>query len=491
MNSPSQLPRVLGAWMATALVIGTVIGSGVFKKASSVSAGVPEFGMVMVAWIVVGILTLMGALALAEVAVLLPRAGGNYVFLKESYGPWAGYLWGWVEFWIIRSGSIAALATVFSESVHDLMRQANDTQGDVLEFWERVAMTVTVIGVLALINARGTRWGGGLQVLVTTVKAATLILVALLPFIILAAVSEPRTVPTTAFVATNTWPTSWGDFGWSAFGGALIGIFFAYHGWMNVAPVAEEVKNPGRNLPIALFVGCVTVIILYVSANLAYYLVIPREEIVALKNRTVVGEFALRLLGPVGLVLASTAVMISVFGALNGNLLAGPRLLFAMGRDRMVPASLAALHPRYQTPARAAVVLAGWSILLVIIVGLLIRYRLPVFDLGLLKLDLNLPAGKAPFDVVTDFAMFGALSFETLAVASIFVLRRTHPPERVILPYRCPLYPWLPIVYCAAMTVVLLNMFVTQRAESLFGLGFMVVGAFVYVLWVRRSMRLQ
>src|SRR5262249_8403148 len=155
----------------------------------------------------------------------------------------------------------------------------------------------------------------------TSVKVATLVLVALLPFIILAFVSEPRTRPTMDY-ATPFWPGSWLGVDWSLFGGALIGIFFAYHGWMNVAPVAEEVTNPNRNLPLALFVGVFTVIVLYVSANFAYYLVIPHDEIVKLKQRTVVGEFAFRLIGPVGLVLASTAVMISVFGALNGNLLA-------------------------------------------------------------------------------------------------------------------------------------------------------------------------
>jgi amino acid transporter len=482
MNAPTpatQLPRVLGPLMATAIVIGTVIGSGVFKKAPSVSKDVSEFGLVVAAWVLVGVLALLGGLALAEVAVLLPRAGGNYVFLKEGYGRWAGFLWGWVEFWIIRSASIAALATVFTEQLHAILRLVRGTDLDILSHWEQAGITITVIVVLALVNARGTRLGGGLQVAVTTVKIATLLGIALLPFLMLGLTSDPQARPTTAHLSP-VWPSDWGTVNWSLFGGALIGVFWAYHGWMNIAPVAEEVQQPQRNIPLALFCGIFTIIALYVSANVAYYLVLPRQEIVALGGRTVAAEFALRLLGSAGLLAASAAVMISVFGALNGNLLVGPRLLFAMGRDGLAPSVLARLHPRYQTPAVAQLVLAGWSVLLIVGVGLMTQYRLPVLDVGFRTLDLNLPAKKDPFDVLTDFAMFGAISFETLAVSSLFVLRRRYPLSQVQLPYRCPLFPWLPMVYVTAMAVVLFNMFTTQRVEALVGVGFICLGAVVF-----------
>ncbi len=475
----AQLPRVLGPLAATAIVVGTVIGSGVFKKAPSVSKLVPDFSLVVAAWVLVGLLALLGALALAEVAVLLPRAGGNYVFLREGYGRWAGFLWGWVEFWIIRSGSIAALATIFTEQVHAIVRLSRGVSGDVLGFWPQVGLTVTVIVVLALVNAGGTRLGGGLQVAVTAVKVATLLGIAILPFVMLGLTSDPQSRPTTAHLAP-AWPADWGKVDWSLFGGALIGVFWAYHGWMNIAPVAEEVRQPQRNIPLALFAGVFAVILLYVSANVAYYLVLPRQEIIAIKERTVAAEFAFRLLGPVGLLAASTAVMISVFGALNGNLLVGPRLLFAMGRDGLAPAGLARLHPRFQTPAVATLVLAGWAVLLVLGVALLVRNRLPVLDLGIFTLDLNLPPDKEPFDVITDFAMFGAISFETLAVSALFVLRGRYPPAQVQVPYRCPLFPWLPIVYVLAMAAVLFNMFTTQRSEALIGVGFMCLGAVLY-----------
>lgn len=482
----TSLARVLGPWMAVAIVVGTVIGSGVFKKARNVAENVPETGLALSVWVLGGVLALLGALAYAEVATLFPRAGGNYVFLREGYGRMAGFLWGWVEFWIIRTGSIAALATMFTESFHDVLRQSlypGDTR-DVLAFWPRQLLTVSVIAALAALNARGTRLGGGLQVVVTSVKVGSLLLIICLPFAVVAAVSEPQHPPRVEYLSP-AWPASVGGVNWSLYGAALVGVLWAYHGWMNIAPVAEEVTHPQRNIPRALLGGVLLLVVLYCGANLAYYLVIPRDQMKELKNTTVATEFCLRLIGPVGGLLASAIVMTSVFGSLNGNLLVGPRLLFAMGKDGMAPAGLQRLHPRFGTPWVATVVLAGWSCVMVAGVGALTQYRLPVVPLGLADLDLNLPANKAPFDVVTDFAMFGAVAFETLAVASIFVFRWKLPAAD--RPYRCWGYPVVPALYCLIMAAVLANMFVTpeQRGEARIGLGFMAVGAVVYQLVYR------
>ncbi len=474
--------------MATAVVVGTVIGSGVFKKGRNVAENVPEFGMAMGVWVLGGVLALLGALALAEVATLFPRAGGNYVFLREGYGRGAGFLWGWVEFWIIRSASIAALATMFTESFHDVLRQSlhRGTNAEVLAFWPRQLLTALVIAGLAAVNARGTRIGGGLQLLITIVKVGSLLFIIVLPFAVVAAVSEPRYPPKVEHLSP-TWPAEFLGVNWAMFGSALIGVLWAYHGWMNIGPVAEEVKNPQRNIPLALVGGVVLLIGLYCGANLAYYLVIPREQMAGLKDTTVATEFCFRLLGPVGAVIASAIVMTSVFGSLNGNLLVGPRLLYAMGKDRLAPSKLASLHSRYQTPILATVVLAGWSCLMVLGVGMLTQYRVPLIPLGFTELDLNLPPGKSPFDVVTDFAMFGAVTFETLAVASIFVFRRRIPATPASRPYRCPGYPFVPLLYVVLMVGVIVTFFATpqQRSEAVIGLGFMGLGALVYLALLR------
>jgi amino acid transporter len=448
----------------------------------------------MSVWVLGGVLALLGALALAEVAVLFPRAGGNYVFLREGYGRMAGFLWGWVEFWIIRSASIAALATMFTESFHDVLKQTlhggpSVHAVEVLPFWPRQFLTALVIAALAAVNSRGTRLGGGLQVVVTTVKVGSILLIIALPFAVLAAVSEPTYPPTVAYLSP-AWPASLEGVNPGLYGAALVGVLWAYHGWMNIAPMAEEVIRPNRNIPLALLGGVFLLIALYCGANLAYYLVIPRDQMKELKDTTVATEFCLRLLGPVGGVLASAIVMTSVFGSLNGNLLVGPRVLFAMGKDGLAPRVLQRLHPRFDTPAVATAVLAGWSCTLVLGLGALLQTDLPLFDTSQIGPD-GKPIKKSPFDVVTDFAMFGAVAFETLAVASIFVFRRRIPPTPENRPYRCWGYPVVPAVYVLIMAVVFVNMFVTpeQRGEAAIGLGFIGSGAALYLAFLRKSGR--
>ncbi len=488
---PSQpsLPRILGPWIATAIIVGTVIGSGVFKKGRNVAENVPEFGLAMSVWVLGGLLALLGALALAEVAVLFPRAGGNYVFLREAYGRWAGFLWGWVEFWIIRSASIAALATMFTESLHDVLRQSlyPGQSVEVLSFWERQLLTALVITALAAVNIRGAWLGGGLQFLITLVKVGSLLFIIVLPFAVSAAVSQPAYPPKAEYLSPFL-PSKLSAVEWSGYGVALVGVLWAYNGWMNIAPVAEEVREPNRNIPLSLLVGVLILIALYCGANFAYYLIIPRPEMANLgKDTTVATEFCFRLVGPVGAIIASAIVMTSVFGALNGNLLVGPRLLYAMGHDRLAPSTLSRLHAKYRTPAIATVVMAGWSCLLVLAVGALTHYRLPTIQIGSQKVDPNIPQGKSPFDVMTDFAIFGSVTFETLAVASIFVFRKRIPVTPENRPYRCWGYPIVPAIYVAIMAAVVFNFFANdeQRSEALVGVGFIGVGAVVYAALFR------
>ncbi len=487
--SPSGLLRALGPLMAGAVVVGTVIGSGVFKKPQAVAENLPAFGAAASVWIAGGLLALLGSLTLAEVAVLFPRAGGNYVFLREGYGRLAAFLWGWVEFWIIRAASLAALATIFTESLHDTLRGAS--RGDVLGYWEQRLLTVGVILGLALVNIRGVRWGGLLQLVVTAVKVASLLGIIALPFVVMALGRSPGArVPSEAVGLLAATPTA----GFPAaipstalyqlhvasaphvpnlanFLTALLGVLWAYHGWMNIAPVAEEVRNPQRNIPLALIGGTLVVIFLYLGANLAYHMVLPSWEMAEMKHTPVATAFSVRLLGSVGGLVLSAAIMCSVFGALNGNLLVGPRVLYAMGEDGLAPRALGAVHARYRTPALAIAVLTVWSCLLVLGVALLT-------ELEVLRKD------KSHFDVMTDFCMFAAVIFETLAVSTIFVFRRTLPnAER---PYRCWGYPVVPALYLVLPALVLGNMFVNQQAEAAGGVAFIALGVVVYGLFLRQ-----
>lgn len=475
--------------MATAVVVGTVIGSGIFKKPQEVAAHVPFFGLAMIVWTLGGALALLGSLALAEIAVLFPRAGGNYVYLREGYGPLAGFLWGWVEFWIIRGASLAALATVFAESLHDILRNSTFCEAvgiadSGLGFWSLKWLTVATIALLALVNYRGVRWGGGLQLFITTIKIGSLVGIMVLPFVAVffssatAAKSGPR-----FDYLSPWWPASFGEIDLGNLGTALLGVLWAYHGWMNLAPLAEEIKHPQRNIPLALLGGTLIILALYLGTNFAYYLVVPRAEMAALVETSVATDFSLRLLGPIGAAIASFAVMCSVFGALNGNLLVGPRLLYAMAEDNLAPRVLGKVHPRFHTPALAIGMMAAWASALVIASAILVRVRIPPLWLGNTLVDLNVPEGRSVFEILTAFAMFGAVVFETLAVASIFVFRRRLP--HVEREYRCWGYPFVPALYVMILTLVLTNMFFYQRTEALVGIAFITAGAVVYRLAVR------
>jgi amino acid transporter len=473
-NSSPGLARVIGPVTATAIVVGTIIGSGVFKKPAAIASLLPYSGVVALVWILGGVLVILGALAYAEVAVLFPRTGGNYVFLREAYGRLAGFLWGWVDFWIIRSASLAALATIFSESIGDILENeafqnaVGLPQGTQLSYWHRRFLTVGVLLGLGAVNIRGVNWGGGLQVFVTLVKVGAIVAIIVLPFFFLSAsASPPGGVKPTWDNLDPVWPESWRALTFSALASAFLGVLWPYHGWMNIAPVAGEIREPQRNIPLSLLAGVFIVVALYLGANLAYYLMVPSADIAALKGKdtSVATVYALGLLGNLGAAAASAAIMCSVFGSLNGNLLVGPRLLFAMGEDSLAPRWLHSVHPRWGTPASAIGVYAIWACLQVIVVALLTQTGV-------------LDPKKSHFDMLTDFAMFGAVIFETMAVLAIFRFRQTMPnAER---PYKCPGYPWVPLLYTIIPAFVLVNTFINEQVEAATGVGFILLGTLAY-----------
>ena len=272
--------------MATAVVVGTVIGSGVFKKPQAVAENVPYFGLTALVWVFAGVLVLLGALAYAEVASVLPRAGGNYVFLREGYGRLAGFLWGWADFFIIRGASLAALATLFTTSLHDILRETVPAVADGLGYWPQRVLTVAVILGLAAVNVRGVRWGGGLQLVITLVKVGSLLFLIALPFVAVYLVSGTATQAAARSADVNhlqpVWPSEAVNL--SRFASALLAVLWAYHGWQNIGPVAEEIRNPQRNIPLALLAGVGIVIALYLGTNFAYSLVLTPGQMAAMKE---------------------------------------------------------------------------------------------------------------------------------------------------------------------------------------------------------------
>jgi amino acid transporter len=442
-----------------AVIVGSVIGSGVFKKPQEVAQNVPHFEWAAAAWILGGVLALLGALALAELGAMMPRAGGNYVFLKEAYGPLWGFLWGWIEFWIVRTGSIAALATIFSESLHEILKAEYP-----LDPWQQRFTTASVIALLSLVNAAGVRWGGLVQNLTTWLKVASLVAIGLLPFVVRQAHFE---------YLTPSWSGS-KPLTLAGFGAALLGVMWAYHGWMNLSPLGEELRDPQRSVPRALLLGVGIVMAVYLFANLAYALVLPQSRI-AEPNQIVAVSFARQAFqdyGSKAMALAgaaiSAAIMLSVFGALNANILIGPRTYYALGRDGLFPSFFGEVHATYRTPVLSILVQAVWAI------GL-------VLGSDLLKETQD----EALFDTLTNFVMFGAIIFETMVIAAIFRFRRLLPD--LPRPYRCWGYPTVPFLYVVILSLVLVVTVYNQPVKSAAGLAFILTGALVHFLSTRRK----
>jgi amino acid transporter len=458
----TDLLRLIGPWTAVAVVVGATIGSGIFKKPQAVAQNIVSFEWIMAAWIVGGLLSLLGALALAEVAALLPRAGGNYVYLKEAYGPLWGFLWGWIEFWIMKTGAIAALAVMFAETLAALLGWAPDSAAVL-----KPGLAIAAIVILSGINAAGVYWGGLVQSLTTWLKVASLLAIGVLPFVLGQARLDYLTAVGTRVVENP----------WVGFGVAVLSILWAYHGWMDLAPLAEEVREPQRNLPRALILGVLIIVAVYLAANVAYAVVLPRDEMADPKRVSVVAvTFAQRVFLPWGEAATHTAraaisaaIMVSVLGALSANVLIGPRTYFALGREGLFPAWVGTVHPQYRTPVVAIGLQAVWSCVLVAAAPWVLQ------ELG---------SREDPFDTLTNFVMYAAVILETIAVAAIFRLRFTRPADP--RPFKCPGYPWVPLIFVLGMLGVAANTIYAQPVKSAWGTGFLLLGAVVY--WCSRRL---
>ncbi len=464
-----RLPKVLGLVAAASMVAGTVIGTGVFKKATVLATNLPDVTWIISIWLLVGFFAFIGGLSFAEAVSRHPQAGGNQGILTVAYGPIWGFLWGWTDFWIIRSASIAALVTIFVDALVDLTSWA---VGDV-SVTGRVVIASVILIIMGSIQIFGVALGGKIMVTVTTVKLLFLALLAIVPWVALA---FPASASSVANLASKNPEFPGGFSNMSAhLGTAILAVLWAYHGWGNIAPISEEVKDPRRNIPLALLLGIGAVATLYVLVNLGYHLVMPLDEIRTIPSGHVAAtEVFRKLLGSAGVLLASLAIICSVFGALSGNLLAGPRLPFAMARAGQAPAFLAYLHPVWKTPIVAIVGLVIWSILLIWI-GLfttnLGSLTVPVWG------EIKVPSGGDLFDWLTNFAMFGSVVFETLGIVAILRLRRLQPHWDG---YRCPLFPLPSLLYLALPIFLLSNMVTQQTTEVILGTLFSLAGVTVY-----------
>ncbi len=475
------LPRVLGPIEAFCVVVGSVIGSGIFLVPATVADNVPFMSGIVLVWVIGGIFSAAGALTLAELGAMLPQAGGLYVFLRAAYGALPAFLFGWVEFLVVRSGSMATLAAAFARYFSQLARPP---AGIPVKVWQAGA-AVLAIAVVTAVNVLGTRRGGTLQVVGTALKVGGIAVMMVLPFALGAGAIANL---------TPVWPTVGAGSIFSGAMAAMVGVLWAYDGWTNVTPLAEEIRDPGRNIPRALLFGMAVLIAVYVGMTLAYHYVLPMDEIRSASRtsehleKAAAAVYCKHLLGDPGVVAISILVMCSTFISLNGNALTGPRAYFAMARDGLFPAGLCRVHPTYQTPANAILAQGTWAIILTVAGTFLIMVppssegsTLPSWILAAWKKLNETPL----YDLLYTYVIFGATIFYMLAIASVFVLRVRQPD--LPRPYRTLGYPVTPLLYVAAALILLGNMLwdTTTRVPSLVGLGIILLGVPAYAFFRR------
>jgi APA family basic amino acid/polyamine antiporter len=476
-NRYTPLVPTLSAWTALAIVVGAVIGSGIFIKPRDIATQLEgHLGLIVTLWVVCGIVNLCGALSLAELACMHPRAGGTYIYLREAYGKLAAFLWGWAELWVIRSGSIAAMAAGMMISMRFIMLGLTE---EPLSPQAEALGAALVIGLLGTINAIGTRLGGRVQEATTYFKIAFVAILAALPLLALGRepVAQPSAFPDPSVLSTSGF--------WTALGISLFAVMWTYDGWGNLGVVAEDLHKPERSIPTALIGGVLLLTVLYTLVNIAYHLTWPWQSIAASPAPGVeVGAVLLSYLGltpRVGTIIMNGVLLVSVFGALNANLLAGPRVLLAMARDRVFLSPFAKIHPTLGTPWVAILGLTLWSMCLVGLATLLLANQ------SWLPESWRFENQNALFDRLVEFCIFGGSLFYLMSVVAVFVLRWKYPDAR--RPYRTWGYPVTPLLFIVFYVLLLGNLAWSAPGASLAGLAFIASGLIVFP-WRARHVKL-
>jgi APA family basic amino acid/polyamine antiporter len=425
----AELARSLTRLNATAMVAGTIIGASIFVQPSEIARHLDTPFAIMTAWVACGVLTLFGAFVCAELASAFPQTGGMYVFLRETFSPLAGFLWGWAMFWSVHSGIIAAIAVVFGRYASVLLPPEMQTDVNV-----RV-LAVAVILALSAINYIGVKSGSRVQTALTIVKVGAIFALVVAGFLFAAPVAQPPA------------PAAAGA-GLSPFVLAMVAGLFAYGGWHMVTYTAGETTMPAKTVPVALVVGVGIVTACYVLVNLVYLRLLPLEAVRA--STRIAADAANVVLGRGGEVMLGVLVILSTVGSLTGIILTGPRMYFSMAGDGLAPRALTYVHPQFRTPAVAIVAQSVWASLL---------------------------AGTGAYRQLFTRVVYTEWLFFALMAAGLFVLRRRsdYNPQ-----YRTWGYPIVPIVFIVASLGIVFHQFAIDPAEAAFGLGVVALGVPVY-----------
>lgn len=437
-SPPLALRKELNLLDAVAIVVGTTIGSGIFLIPSAIAADLHSLATVLLVWVVGGILTVFGALSLAELGAMYPGTGGLCLYLRKAYGPLPAFLYAWGLLFLIHSGSIAALAVAFGLYVGQVLPMTH------LQEKELSAACVLVFTVISCLGIRG---GKLTQNLIAIAKITGLAGIILL-------LCYRGTRPLHLFEAGTH--AGGAAFSLARFGIALVAVLFAYEGWHVVSFVAGEMKRPQSDLPKGLFYGTAIIMLVYLAANIGYYHLLSPAQI---RGSDAVAAFAVgKLLGPTAKTIISLLILVSILGSMNGLVLTGPRVYFAMARDGSFPGPFGKISSRYRTPMLALIVQGVWSAVLAV---------------------------SGSYDQLFTDVIFTAWIFYGLAVGAVLVLRRTQP--QIPRLFRVPGYPWVPLLFCAAAIGLVISTIAERPGGALVGIALVVSGIPIYVFLARQS----
>ena len=455
------LVRGLSLLDAVLLLVGGVIGSSIFLTAKDIAGSLPHPVLFLLVWVLGGAISMCACFAFAEMGTMFPDAGGQYVYLREAYGDLPAFLYGWMMFSVGNGGSIAALAVgaaAYLGGIVPMLSQEHvvlDVAGVVLT--RAHVMALIMIAGVTWINIVGLRRGALLQNVATWAKFAAMAAFVILGFAIGKGDWHHFTASEWGSVHGLTMGMSLGPL-LSSFGVALIAVFWAYDGWVYIGWVAGEMKEPRRNVPLAMILGVTIVGVIYVAMNMTYLYALPLTEIV--KHETIAHAAAVALFSPAAAVWLSALVAISCFGAMACAILGSPRIYYAMAKDGLFFPRMAEVHPKWRTPAFALIGQGVWA--------------------GILTLS-----GR--YDQLYTYVMFGMVLSYTLTVVGLFVLRRKRPD--IPRAYRCTGYPWLPALYVLIGTAWTLNTIFTRPREALAGTIIVLIGVPGYLYWKRSGKR--
>jgi APA family basic amino acid/polyamine antiporter len=436
-----ELPRVLGFTSVVGILVGTVIGSGIFVAPNKIAELVQSPQLILAVWAVGGILSFFGALAFAELGAAFPTAGGMYVYLREGYGRPVAFLFGWTLFLVIDSGAIATLSVAFSTRYLPYFLPLTP-------FGSKL-VSLALIAALVAVNCFGVRYGALLQNVLMVIKFGAIAAVSGLVLLFVNGSTANWVQPPPAAVSGNLVGN---------FGAALVLSLWAYKGWEAVTFSSGEIKRPERNIPLGLVAGTLVVVLLYLSTNLAYLYALPAADIA--RSSRIAADVMNLAVGPIGASIIAAVILFSITGAANGNVLTAPRVFFAMARDGLFFKRFADLHPTLLTPHVSIIATGAWAAVLSV---------------------------TGTFEQLATYVIFGQWIFFGLTVATVIVLRRRRPD--LPRPYRTWGYPVTPIIFILAAVYISATTLITQPLNALAGLGIILAGVPAYLYWQRSRPR--